>query len=631
MTGQYAANDASISFYGMTFRLPNLMQLFVCVFGAFVMTAADNAATYASIGPLDRAFWLRTATRSLLLLLLFWCMQIVVTRRKWHNKDTGDMFMAEDAAPVRWLRTSAAWWSKHGVLFRGTCLSLLMVLCWLPYIRLIYPGLIWYDTGDQIAQFYGYPALEQPAGVISAHHPVFDTIVFGLVAKAGELWLGGYQAGLTLLILMQAVLMCVLLASCVMYVRHVGAPRGTAALLFLFFALFPALPIFYMTLVKDSLHSLVFLPWLLMYVEACRTRLASLKSACFAVPFVLLGILSSLTTATGFYITALSLLGLPLVTLLRKKHDRALLASISAGIAVVSIVVVHVVFPAIAGTVLNIHKEDPNQILVLPMQMTARYVIDNPSDVRPEERRVIDSINNVPVEQMPKQYNPYLADPIIHLSLKNPSYLKEYIAVWFAQGLRHPKSYINAFAALESGWFSWQHTSLYEFSGLPLDRLRAHAANPVPNKMLLQTDNFLSIPFQNLPAYHENRSAQSRLREIWERVSHIPVLRLLTYTAVWSFVLPLFMAYSILERRETRAKALVIGAPLIWSLLSLLPNAISVPLKPTGSRYIMWALYVVPVYIALLRANVFCERQSNKEPAHHVPRHLRDDMRGKKD
>lgn len=567
-----------------------------------MVAVADNAAVYATVKPFDAAFWRRFIVMALGLLVVFWLGEMLLSGRESSGGHSGERRM--------WIwRTVSAVWHRCGVVARGAMLSVAMLLCWTPYVVLLYPGLMWYDTGDEIAQIFGIPALGQPAGVISAHHPVFDTLVFGGFAKTTAAWFGDYQLGLSILVIAQVVLMCVALSACVLYVRKVGASRLASVLLFLFFALFPALPIFFMSLVKDSLHAVFAVPWLLMYVETCRTRLESLRSPRFLCGFALLSLGSALTTMTGAYITALSLLGLVFA---RKRGDydgsMAALRAIAAALGVTVLLVVQVVFPAVAGSFLNIKKEDANQLLVVPMQMTARYVSDHPDDISVEERSVIDSLNKVPTAQMPQMYNPYLADNVIHLSLRDSSYIGRYGKVWLAQGVRHPGSYVNGFAALESGWFSLKRTPSNEMGPTGVERYADMAHDAIANQIVLRTANDISPSFAEIPEYRANTAGQDVAARIWDKMSNMPVVKWTTYTAVWSFVLPLFLLFCALRRRgapRTRhgvAYKLLVGVPLIWSLLSLLPNAISIPLKPTASRYVMWAIYTIPVYIALLHA-----------------------------
>ncbi|WP_055427363.1 DUF6020 family protein [Bifidobacterium aesculapii] len=467
----------------------------------------------------------------------------------------------------------------------------------------MFPGTLWYDTGDQIAQFFGISAYGQPTGAISSHHPVLDTIIFGGVARLGDLLTGNYQNGLIAYLGIQVVVTAAELAGACLYVRRVGCPCVFATVLFLFFALFPAFPIFTMSIVKDTLHVLFLIPWLLMVAEITRTRLAALASRRFLIGFIVVSTGNALTTMTGLYITVLTLLCLPLLR--ARRRLRIMAAAAAATVALLAMVV----FPAAVRGPLRVVREDANQLLVAPMQMTARYALDHPDDVTAYERGVIDRVNTVPFERMARRYNPYLADPVIQYALRDPSAVPEYLRVWLSMGLRHPESYVAAFISLESGWFSFTRTPLDTTDrGISLATLDRHADAAIGNRMWFQIANAYSDPFTRMPPYAANRAGQSAAYAWWDKWKTAPVLNVLTFTALWTFVLPLFLVFAALGRQTSAMRA---GAPawapflipLAWSLLSLLPNAISIPLKPTATRYMMWAPVMIPLLLALLRAD----------------------------
>lgn len=39
-----------------------------------------------------------------------------------------------------------------------------MFVCWVPYVILLYPGILYWDTGDQVAQFFGMAVFGQEPG-----------------------------------------------------------------------------------------------------------------------------------------------------------------------------------------------------------------------------------------------------------------------------------------------------------------------------------------------------------------------------------------------------------------------------------------------------------------------------------
>ncbi|WP_162178556.1 DUF6020 family protein [Bifidobacterium callitrichos] len=606
------------------FRSPSAVQAAICLVCGAIVTAADNAATLATVGPFDLSFAGRTILVALVLLVVFLLGEALTTPpdpdapRTVQRRDGGrDGRPANLAAALRHAASAVA--ERYHALppvWRLVVPALLMLLCWSPIIVMMHPGTIWYDTGDQIAQWYGIEAYGQPAGSISSHHPVLDTIVFGSLARLGDALAGDYQAGIAAYILAQCVIMALELTGVCRYVARVGRPgagRAAGIALFAFFALFPAFPIFMMSIVKDSLHLLAFVPWLVMVAETARTRLTALRSPRFAIGFVALSILTALTTMTGLYVTVLTLCCLPLTRIgsAARRHDGPARADRLRAVscAAVTAIIAMIVFPAAVRGPLHVVREDQNQLLVVPMQMTARYALDHPDDVTDAERAAIDRVNHVPFEDMASRYNPYLADPIIQYSLRDPTGVGDYLRAWASMGLRHPDSYIQAFAALESGWFALRRTPLNVTDrGIGLDELAQAAPRATANRIWFQIANAISPPFSRMPAYRSNPDGQARAYALWGFWQSTPVLNVLTLTALWTFIMPMFLLFRLARPRTSKgsrapgtrtALPAVYAAPLVWSLLSLLPNAISVPLKPTASRYMLWALVVIPFTLAL--------------------------------
>ncbi|PST45644.1 hypothetical protein CPA40_09905 [Bifidobacterium callitrichos] len=606
------------------FRSPSALQAAICLVSGAIVTAADEAATVAAIDPFDIRFVGGSILVAVVLLVAFLLVEALMTPtepgvphagRRRDERHAGRL--ANLAAAFR--RAASAVADRYHALppmGRLVVPALLMLLCWSPIIVMMYPGTIWYDTGDQIAQWYGIEAYGQPAGAISSHHPVLDTIVFGSLARLGDALAGDYQTGISAYILVQCVIMALELTGVCRYVVRVGRPgagRGAGIALFAFFSLFPAFPIFMMSIVKDSLHLLAFVPWLVMVAETARTRLKALRSPRFATGLTILSVLAALTTMTGLYVTVLTLCCLPLtrVGLTARRHDGPTRADRLRAIscAAVTAIIAMIVFPAAVRGPLHVVPEDRNQLLVVPMQMTARYALDHPDDVTDAERAAIDRVNHVPFEDMAARYNPYLADPIIQYSLRDPAGVGDYLRAWASMGLRHPDSYIQAFAALESGWFALKRTPLNVTDrGIGLDELAQAAPRATANRIWFQIANAISPPFSRMPPYRSNPDGQASAYALWGFWQSTPVLDVLTLTALWTFVAPMFLLFRLARpRARTGSKApgmrtalpAVYAAPLVWSLLSLLPNAISVPLKPTASRYMLWALVVIPFTLAL--------------------------------
>lgn len=74
---------------------------------------------------------------------------------------------------------------------------MILLLCWLPYVVIYYPGMLTYDAEYQIEQYYGMDIsatsctnsvnLISDDVKITNHHPVLHTVILGTAVKIGEL------------------------------------------------------------------------------------------------------------------------------------------------------------------------------------------------------------------------------------------------------------------------------------------------------------------------------------------------------------------------------------------------------------------------------------------------------------
>lgn len=568
-----------------------IIATLVAFITAIVIMIANSYATTAKPPIIDGTWIVHLTLLTLIFALVFMSGEYALTSLSRLNS----------YQPISWLHNHLTF-GKHAstIAISGS----VILACWLPYIIQLFPGIIWFDTGDELAQYYGVAALDDPAGVISEHHPPFDTLIFGSFTDLGHLLFANYWAGLGIYTILQCLVASFELAWCTVALRRMGMHPALCYIMLAFFALFPALPIFFTSIVKDSLHMLFFIPWLTMFAQCVVSRLEPLRRRSFLTVFTVLSILSALTTKPGLYITVCCLALLPLIHSSRKTRVTSLL------VCVITLVIASVVFPILAYPALHVRKSDANQMFVVPVQLMARAASDHPDGISAQERSVIDSFNVVSYQDMSKRYMPYIADPVIHLSLKDPSLAGQYTQVWLKVGQRYPRSYINGFLSLQSGWFSLRKTPSL---GPMTPAETAKTPSGVRNQIVPQIENFNSWAFLHTPQFNDppdNRQATARIAGLWQTVTHTPVLRILTYTALWTWILPMFIAYCCLRHGRTLRETLV-HAPLYISLLLLLLNAISVPLKPTASRYMVWALIAVPLSLGLLNI------QFNKRNSQH--------------
>ena len=110
-------------------------------------------------------------------------------------------------------------------------LALVILLCWLPYMILFYPGCANPDVQDQLGQFFHnetmcwtrkYVNLVNPQhSYWNNHHPVFHTLVLGIFAQFGK-QIGHISVGIFLLTLIQMILMAGIFAYILLYLKKMN-------------------------------------------------------------------------------------------------------------------------------------------------------------------------------------------------------------------------------------------------------------------------------------------------------------------------------------------------------------------------------------------------------------------------
>lgn len=173
----------------------------------------------------------------------------------------------------------------------------ILLLCWLPYLVIRFPGNWDPDTASQILQGYGFTTA-------SDHHPWFDTLVFTAFWKLGAA-LGSHAWSLLAYAIAQNVLTAFFFAAATRYLKALGCDKRVVGACLLFWAVYPVVPLFAQTMNKDSFHGPFWIGFVLHYVEIVRTRGMALKKPGFVIPTLLVFLGFALTKQTGVYVLVL--------------------------------------------------------------------------------------------------------------------------------------------------------------------------------------------------------------------------------------------------------------------------------------------------------------------------------------
>lgn len=325
-------------------------------------------------------------------------------------------------------------WLCAAVIFAGS----------IPYLILYAPGLNIFDTHDQILQFFGYPSYIGDGSALSDHHPVFLTLVYGGFMKLGLL-MGDANIGQMLysLVSMAAIALCWACALCTLC--RLGLRRGAAFGIALFVALYPVLALYAFNMCKDVSVAPFVLLFTAQMILLERTQGRAAQSPRFVAALALCALLMMLTRKSAVY--ALLFAGVFAAWRYRPVRKRVFAALVGTAVAF------QVFYTGLLLPALGVIPGETREMLSIPFQQTARYLVTYPDDVTPEEMEAISRV--IDVEHAKANYDPRLSDAVKDTT--NPEMtgadLGAYFGAWLSMGLRHPGVYVDAWLNMIYGYF----------------------------------------------------------------------------------------------------------------------------------------------------------------------------------
>jgi len=445
----------------------------------------------------------------------------------------------------------------------------LVVLCWLPYYLVFFPGLSNPDTGMQIAWALHYPtewlqysAVRGPEIYATNHHPYFTTLLFGAFAKLG-LALGDIVWGVALYCLCQLLLTALVMTGLWFYLRRLGLPGGVFRGGLVFTALFPLYPLYAITMLKDSLFSLACLAFAALLFELVRTRGGALGKPWFCGALFCVSLLVMFTKNQGVYFAAAA--GALCLVFCRRRLRGVL--TLLAPVFLFQTVWIHILLPA-----WNVAPGGKQEVLGLLFQQTARYVSACPEDVTEEEADAIRAV--IDYDRLPELYKPHLADPVKFTYNQDATEeeLSAYYHVWLQMLRRRPDIYLQALINNIYGGFYVRHETALTYVTFENREVEPYPELCVPSSPRLEQAGTLT-------------------HTLLRAVQHVPGLGLLFSIGFYPWVI-LFVFLDALRRKQF--------SQILPQLPAILSVAVLVLAPVSGSyRYAMPMIYIIPFLLSL--------------------------------
>ncbi len=303
----------------------------------------------------------------------------------------------------------------------------ILLVMWLPYLVVFYPGTMNVDSLHEINEFL--------SGNYHTHYPLFHTVLIGALFKAGQI-AAGDNFGLFLCNICQVLSAAIVLSVCIHLIcRMINVRKGLLA----FFGFFPVFPIWCYTLVKDSAYSLCVMLMVVLLIAGIAGKIERKKkfSAIFFSDLILIVLLRN----NGWALILFTAITIGLCKNIRKK--KRLLAVCIAAVMAGSMLNAGMIRLWKASDAFNLDA------LSLPLQQTARYASEY--TLTEEEYAAIDAI--IDVEGL-GNYEPEIADPVKSYGRGSVNrtdiihYLKTYVSMF----LKHPMPYFEAFFNMSYGY-----------------------------------------------------------------------------------------------------------------------------------------------------------------------------------
>lgn len=471
-------------------------------------------------------------------------------------------------SPSFWLDRLPFVGYKESVRRYGPWLFLILIVCWLPWFLVCWPGVMRDDTIAQFMQSSGnHPYYVQ--------HPLFDTLVFALFWRAGEAT-GHLLLGLGLYTVAQAVTLAACAALIVCYLRKLGAPRSLLLAAMLYFAFDAAVVGGVPTMAKDSLHTVFMMPLAIIFVEACLTRGKVLERMPVFASAIALIVLCALSKRTS---TVLVICAFMVLIILSK--GRRVLVGLCL---IIALFLAQGVAEPVMEQATHAEVSPSKEIMALVMQPVSRVQHLHPERINGQERQQLAGAIDLPAAG--EHYADYRTDETAWFVNPNASTNQkiEAIKAWATVGLRNPGEYIKAYGNVTLGWF-YPRGSVY---------YGADSEGLFTAQYMQQWGTFVRPPATAEQVLEPMRGTDRKPAVALLLTRIFDVLSRVHFFAVYATYVPLLLlVYGVSRRRWASVTA---GSMLGFSVLVLYLS----PLAFTW--YVMPVCFMLPLFVGVTAA-----------------------------
>lgn len=330
---------------------------------------------------------------------------------------------------------------KSGQVFILSWLGI--VAFWTPYFLLNFPGILSYDSVNQISQIKGVVPW-------SNWHPVVHTLFIKFCLSLADMFKMDMNSGVALYSLIQMIILSGIYGYLISTLYKCGLKKIYCLFIFLYFAVIPFNALFAIAMYKDVLFAgaVLWFSIVMMRIFICKEY--CLKNYCL---LFFSGTLMAMFRSNGLIAYFFSILFIILFlrhVLLKKKF----LIIIFLLPVAINLIVTGPVYER-----LGIQKANFIESLCMPIQQISRVVLESEESLTEDEISEIERFI-APLDEIKMTYNCRFADPMKQLiwghdgDKKIQENVKEFLVLWIKLGFEHPIEYIKSECDATMGyWF----------------------------------------------------------------------------------------------------------------------------------------------------------------------------------
>ena len=320
---------------------------------------------------------------------------------------------------------------------------LICLLCYFPYLLTYYPGVIEYDSWEQLRQVFGAP--------YSNHHPWIHTMLIKAVYNLGFFLFRSENRAAALYSLCTMSMLSAAFATGITWLYRNGVKKSWLFLLLVFYALSPINGMYSINMWKDIPFATVVLFYIILLCKLVDNIRQQKKNTIYWIFFVPVSFLMCFFRTNGLYVFVLMI---PVMLYFFRKQLKP---------AILSLAIIIFMIVLYKGPVLRyfqVENVDLIESLSIPAQQVAA-VVTYGGDIAEEDMLLLEEVIDTSKIEVAYLGSPTCSDAIKILvrETDNQQYISEhkgeFLALWIRTGIHNPYYYFKAYIDETFGY--WYH------------------------------------------------------------------------------------------------------------------------------------------------------------------------------